>query len=154
LRIVIVEGNGAVNVIARNQVRSRQIVVRVDDETGKPVSGAPVFFRMPDPNVAGGTIRGQSAVSVLTGVAGLAKLAFQPNRLAGTFDIEIIVSSQGRSASTFVTETNLQSAAHTAGHDKLWRFVGFGAATLTVAVLLANPSRSTPSIPPARRPPG
>lgn len=154
LRIVIVEGDGAVNVIARNQVRSRQIVVRVDDDAGKPVSGATVSFRMPASNEAGGKIGGQSAVSVLTDIAGLAKITFQPNGLAGTFDIGINVSSQGRSASTFVSQTNLQSAANVTGHDKLWRFLGFGAAALAVAVLLANPSRSTPGIPPARRPPG
>jgi hypothetical protein len=38
----------------------------------------------------------------------------------------------------------------TSSHDKLWRFLGFGAAALTVAVLLANPSRSTPNPPPVR----
>jgi len=148
LRIVILEGDGVINVISKNQVRSRRIVLRVDDDAGKPVSGATVSFQMPDANEPGGTIGGQSAASVVTGVAGLARMTFQPNQLAGTFDVEIIVSSQGRSASTFVTETNLQYPAHSVGHDKLWRFVGLGAAALTVAVLLANPSRSTPNAPP------
>ena len=148
LQIVILEGDGVINVISRNQVRTRRITLRVDDDAGTPVNGATVSFRMPAANEPGGTIGGQTAASVVTGVAGLARITFQPNQLAGTFDVEIIVGSQGRSASTFVTQTNLQYAAHSIGHDKLWRFLGFGAAALTVAVLLANPSRSTPSPPP------
>jgi hypothetical protein len=150
LRIVILEGDGVINVISRNQVRTRRIALRVDDDAGKPVGGTTVSFRMPAANEPGGAIGGQTAASVITGVAGLARVTFQPNQLAGTFDVGIIVSSQGRSASTFVTETNLQSAANSIGHDKLWRFLGFGAAALTVAVLLANPSRSTPNAPPVR----
>jgi hypothetical protein len=150
LRIVILDGDGVINVIAKNQVRSRRIALRVDNDAGKPVSGATVSFRMPAANEPGGTIGGQTAASVVTGVAGLARMTFQPNQLAGTFDVEIIVSSQGGSASTFVTETNLQSAANSIGHDKLWRLLGLGAAALTVAVLLANPSRSTPNAPPVR----
>jgi hypothetical protein len=154
LRVVILEGDGVINLISKNQVRPRRIALRVDDDAGKPVSGATVSFRMPAANEPGGTIGGQNEASVITGVAGLARITFQPNQLAGTFDVEVIVSFRGRSASTFVTETNLQYAAHSTGHDKLWRLLGLGAAALTVAVLLANPSRSTPGIPPVRRPPG
>ena len=148
LRIVILEGDGVINVISRNQVRPRQIALRVDDDAGKPVSGATVSFRVPAADEPGGTIGGQTAASVVTGVAGLARMTFRPNQLVGTFDVDIIVSSQGRSASTFVTETNLQYAAHSIGHDKFWRLLGFGVAALSVAVILANPSRSTPNAPP------
>src|SRR5215470_10709297 len=150
LQIVILEGDGVINVISKNQVRSRRIVLRVDDDAGKPVSGATVSFQMPDANEPGGTMGGQTAASVITGVSGLARITFQPNHLPGTFDVDVNASSQGRSASTFVTETNLQYPAHSIGHDKLWRFLGLGAAALTVAIILANPSRSTPNAPPVR----
>jgi hypothetical protein len=143
LRIVIVQGNGAANTIAKNQPPLRQIAVRVDDDAGKPVSGATVFFQMPPEKDPGGTIGGQSAVSILTGVAGLANITFQPNRLAGTFRVEVSASSQGRSSSAFITETNVQSAASAGGHDKLWRFLGVGAAAVVVAALVADGSSTT-----------
>lgn len=147
LRIVVQEGDGAVNVIRKNQVRARRIAVQVVDGD-KPLSGATVTFRMPAPNEPGGTIRGQTAVSVLTGMGGIAKMTFTPNRLVGTFDVDVIVNSQGRSSATFVTETNVKSAANAIGHDTLWRLIGLGFAAVTVAVLLANPSRSTQKTPP------
>src|SRR5262245_50078917 len=64
LRIVILEGDGVINVISKNRVRSRRIALRVDDDAGKPVSGATVSFQMPDTNEPGGTIGGQTAASV------------------------------------------------------------------------------------------
>src|SRR6516164_6148504 len=88
LRILVVEGNLAVNLIAKNHVSSRQIVVRVVDQTGKPVRGVTVSFQMPPVDEPGGTIGGQSAVSILTDSAGLARVTIQPNQLTGTFDVD------------------------------------------------------------------
>src|SRR5579872_2893176 len=45
LRIVIVEGAGARNVI--QQISARPIIVRIEDQNGQPVSGASVEFRTP-----------------------------------------------------------------------------------------------------------
>src|SRR5215471_11189524 len=47
LRIVILAGDGAVNVIAKKHPPLRQIMIRVVDEAGKPVNKATVLFQMP-----------------------------------------------------------------------------------------------------------
>ena len=147
LRIVIVEGNRAVNVIAKNHAPSRQIVVRVVDQTGRPVRGATVSFEMPPADDPGGTIAGQSAVSRLTGSSGLAKLTFQPNRLPGRFEVEVSASYQGHSSSAAITQINVQAAVSAGSHDKLWRFLGVGAAAAVVTALVANRSSSTTTTP-------
>jgi hypothetical protein len=143
LRILIVDGDGAVNLIANNHAPSRQIVVRVVDEAGKPVNKATVFFKMPPAKEPGGTIGGRSTASGLTDRAGLAKFTFQPNRLAGTFEVEVSASSQGHSSSAVLTQNNLRSAVTAGGHDKLWRFVGVGAAAAAVMALVVTRSSST-----------
>lgn len=154
LRIVIVEGNGAVNVIAKNHTPSRQIVVRVVDEAGIRVSGATVFFQMPPANDPGGMIGGQSAISSLTSNAGLAKIAFQPNRLAGRFEVEVSASYQGHSSSAAITQINVQAAINAGGHDKLWRSLGVGAAAAVVTALVVNRSSSTTTTPIKQSPRG
>jgi hypothetical protein len=154
VRIVVEEGNLAVNVIAKNHVPSRQIVVRVVDQTGKPVRGVTVSFQMPPVDEPGGTIGGQSAVSSLTGSAGLVRVTIQPNQLAGTFDIEVSASYQRDSSSATITQFNVQAAGNAAGHDKLWRFLGLGAATAVVTALVASRSSSTTATPVKQSPRG
>jgi hypothetical protein len=154
LRIVIVAGDGAVNIVAKKLVPSRQIIVRVVDEAGRPVKGADLLFQMPPSNEPGGTIGGQSAVSSLTDSAGLATIAFQPNRLAGKFEVEVRASYQGYSSSAAITQTNSQAAISAGGHDKLWRFLGVGAAVAVVTALVANRSSSTTATPVKQSPRG
>jgi hypothetical protein len=154
LRIVIVAGDGAVNVIAKKHPPSRQIMIRVVDEAGKPVNKATVFFQMPPANGPGGTIGGQCTVSCLTDSAGLAKMTFEPNRLAGTFEVEVTARSQGYSSSEVITQTNVQSTVSGGGHDRLWRFLGVGAAAAVVTALVATRSSSTTATPVKQSPRG
>jgi hypothetical protein len=154
LRIVIVAGDGAVNVIAKNHAPPRQIIIRVLDEAGKPVNEAIAFFQMPPAKDPGGTIVGQSAVSRLTDSAGLAKITFEPNRLPGTFEVEVTVRSQGHSSSAVITQINVQSAVSAGGRDRLWRCLGVGAAAAVVAALLATRSSSTTATPVKQSPRG
>lgn len=51
LKIVIVEGEGAINNI-RQRV-AREPVVAIEDEARRPVAGAEVVFRLPDTDPAG-----------------------------------------------------------------------------------------------------
>jgi hypothetical protein len=154
LRIVIVEGNYAVNLIGKNHVPSRQIVVRVVDEAGRPVRGATVSFQMPPADEPGGTIGGQCAVSRPTDSSGLARIAIQPNQLAGTFDVEVSASYQGDSSSAIVTQFNVQATGNAARRDKLWRLLGVGAAAAVVTALVANRSASTTTTPVKQSPRG
>jgi len=113
LRVVVLEGDGVVNTIGKDRMPPQQITVRVEDEAGKPVSGATVFFQLPSGEVPvpGGSIGDKAAAAVLSDSVGLAKMTFQPNKLAGTFKIDITASLQGATASALVTQTNEQLGA-------------------------------------------
>ena len=154
LRIVVLAGDGAINVVAKKHPPSRQIMIRVIDDAGKPVDKATVFFQMPPAKDPGGTINGQSAVSCLTDSAGLAKITFEPNRIAGTFEVEVTARSQGYSSSEVITQINVQSAVIASGHDRLWRFLGVGAAAAVVTALVATRSSSTTATPVKQSPRG
>jgi hypothetical protein len=154
LQIVILAGDGAINVIAKKHPPLRQIMIRVIDDAGRPVDKATVFFQMPPANGPGGTIGGQCAVSCLTDSAGLAKMTFEPNRLAGTFEVQVSVSFQGHSSSGVISQTNVQSAVSGGGHDRFWRLLGVGAAAAVVTALVATRSSSTTATPVKQSPRG
>jgi hypothetical protein len=154
LRIVIVAGDGGVNVIAKNHRPSRQLIIRVVNEAGRPVRGATVFFQMPPANDPGGTIGGQSAVSSVTDSAGLAETAFRPNQHPGRFEVQVGASYQGQSAYAAIAQINVQTALSRGGHDKLWRFLGIGAAAAVVTALLIDRSSSTKGVPVKQSPRG
>ncbi|MEZ5351650.1 MAG: hypothetical protein R2762_03375 [Bryobacteraceae bacterium] len=70
LQIQVLEGEGAVQ--AAGQKALRPITVQITDETGKPVNGAAVSFRLPGEEVTGVFGNGLKSNVVVTGVDGRA----------------------------------------------------------------------------------
>jgi hypothetical protein len=109
LNIVVVEGEGAINNI--KQRTSREVIVEVQDENHKPVAGAAVLFLLPGDGPGGAFVGGSKSTTLVTNSAGRATMpTMQPNQAAGSFKINVNVSSQGRTASTTISQSNAVGA--------------------------------------------
>src|SRR5262245_13376269 len=115
LRIVILEGDGAINNI--RQRTAREPIVQVEDENRKPVAGAMVLFTLPDSGPGGVFPNGSKTLVTYTDPKGQAKAkGLKPNSIAGSYQIAINVTSQGMKASAVIGQTNaMAAAAATAG---------------------------------------
>jgi hypothetical protein len=114
LRIVIVEGDGAINNI-RQRV-NREPIVQVEDENHKPVAGAVVLFFLPDSGPSGTFTNGTKMMTVTTDAQGRASASsVRPNNQAGPMQIRVTASFQGMTASAVISQTNVLGAAAAAG---------------------------------------
>ncbi len=96
LHIRIVEGEGSVYSI--NSRATRGLLVQVTDETGKPVEGATVSFRLPDEGPSGTFTGGGTSDIVKTKADGLAQVwGMRWNKTPGSFQIRMTaVKDQAR----------------------------------------------------------
>ena len=131
LRIVVQEGQAAVNVLASNSAVSP--VVEVRDKNDKPVVGARVFFVLPKEGPRALFADGGNSVSVATGRDGRAKAAAMRPVGIGKFEIAIQADYRGQIASSTITQTNVET---TAGVESTPApLAGQGAAALRIQVL-------------------
>ncbi|HEU0004812.1 MAG TPA: hypothetical protein VFS12_02370, partial [Terriglobia bacterium] len=114
LRIVILEGEGAINNI--RQRTAREPIVQVEDENRKPVAGAMVLFTLPDSGPGAVFPNGSRSLITYTDPKGQAKAnGLKPNSIAGAYQITVNVTSQGLKASTVIGQTNVLAATAVAG---------------------------------------
>jgi hypothetical protein len=114
LRIVILEGEGAINNI--RQRTAREPIVQVEDENRKPVAGAMVLFTLPDSGPGAVFPNGSKTLITYTDPKGQAKAkGLKPNSIAGAYQIAVNVTSQGMKASALIGQTNILTAAAAAG---------------------------------------
>jgi hypothetical protein len=110
LNIVIVEGEGAINNIRLRT--AREPIVRVEDENHKPVAGAVVVFALSNQGASGSFTGGAHSLSVVTDSQGQAAArGFHPNNVQGQYQMHVTASSNGRTANTNITESNVVAAA-------------------------------------------
>jgi hypothetical protein len=106
LRIVIVEGDGAINNV-RQRV-NREPVVQVEDENRKPIAGAVVVFFLPDQGPSGSFVNGSKTLTVTTDNQGQAAArGIKFNNQTGQLQIRVTASFQGLTASAIITQTNV-----------------------------------------------
>src|SRR5437868_168394 len=94
LRVVVIEGDGAINNIRLQ--RAKEPVVRVETESGNPIAGAVVHFSAPTQGP--GAVFGDSGPTqtVVTDGDGRATgRGLRPNRTAGQFEIRVTASFVG-----------------------------------------------------------
>jgi hypothetical protein len=105
LKILVIEGEGAINNIQLGS--GREPVVEVRDESDRPVSGAKVTFALPERG-PGGTFFGASrTVTVPTNEQGRAAgTGFRPNLQEGRFQIQVTAHSGERTATAVINQTN------------------------------------------------
>jgi hypothetical protein len=151
LQIAVVEGEGVVHSIKESQPRN--LIVRVEDETGRPVAGAAVTFLLPELGASGTFPDGKTSLSTVTDQKGEAiARGLRPNSAQGTFQIRVTVSSEGRTANATINQTNAMSVnapARRSGSGKWIAILAIvGGAGGALAASRAG-SKGGPAAPPA-----
>ena len=111
LKIVVIEGEGAVNIIQQKTAVSPLVEVR--DRNNNPVSGAVVTFTIQG-GYSAAVAGGAQTVSITTNAAGRAAMAALNPVNPGTFQIQVQAAFQGQTAAAAITQTNVMTAAQAA----------------------------------------
>ena len=160
LKIVVVQGEGALN-----NIRSRTAtapVVEVRDDHDKPVTGAEVVFQLPAAGPGGvfnGWMRTQTTRTDAQGRATATGLT--PNDEEGRFNIKVTASEGKRTATAVIAQSNSRTGGSTTqkagrSHKTLWIVLGVAVVGGIVAAIAATRggSSSTPSTTPVTITPG
>ena len=130
LQIHVLEGDGAVYGLGSRATKG--VTVQVTDETGKPVDGATVSFRLPDDG-PGGNFSNNSKTEIATtqadGRAGV--WGMQWNKTAGAFEVHITAAKGQARAGTvcalYLREGQTPEAGSGHGSHR-WLWVALAAA--------------------------
>jgi hypothetical protein len=109
LRIVVIAGEDAVNVI--QQKTAVAPIVEVRDRNNLPVAGASVVFTL---NGSGATFAGARTLTVVTNAAGQATAAGLTPTTAGAINISATATFQGQTATIAIAQSNVLTAAEAA----------------------------------------
>ncbi len=154
IKIVIQEGQGAINNI--QQHRAKEPVVQVTHEDGEPVRQASVTFQLPETGPGGTFADGNKMLTVQADEKGVAVgRGLRPNPIAGRFQIRVTASFQGATASAVISEINAQPAATGGGGSKKFLIIALigGAAAGGLAAALGGKSSSSSSVGTVSAPP-
>ena len=110
LKIVVIEGENAVNII--QQKTAVRPVVEIRDENDLPVSGATVTFTITGGRTA--TFAGAQSVSVTTNAAGRATISALNPVTSGTVRMQVQAAFQSQTATATIAQTNVVTAAEAA----------------------------------------
>lgn len=154
LRIVIVEGEGAINNI-KDRV-NREPIIQVEDENHKPIAGAAVVFALPNQGPGGVFANGTRTLTVTTNAQGRAVAAgIRRNDLNGQMQIRVTASFAGQTATAVITQNNMAAASvpstglgTTAKVLLILGIAGGAAAGAVVATRGGSSSSSTTTPPP------
>jgi hypothetical protein len=152
LQIRVIEGEGVAYSLGGRATRG--VTVQVTDETGKPIEGASVSFRLPDEGPSGTFSTGSRAEIATTKADGKASAwGMQWNRTEGPFEIRITaVKGQARAGTVcpvYLSKTSSESDAPAPklarNHKWLWITVAVaGGAAVAVAIAAVAGKSSTP----------
>jgi hypothetical protein len=106
LKIVVIKGEDAVNVIQQKSAVAP--IVEVRDRNDLPVAGATVVFTV---NGSGATFAGAQTLSVVTNAAGQATAAGLTPTAAGAVNISATAAFQGQTAAVTISQSNVLTAA-------------------------------------------
>ena len=107
LRIVVIEGEDAVNII--QQKTAVAPVIEVRDRNNLPVSGASVTFAVSGPGAS--FAGGAQTITVVTNAAGQATAAGLTPTAAGAINISATASFEGQTAIATIAQSNVMTAA-------------------------------------------
>ncbi len=108
LRIVVIEGEGAVNIL--QQKTAVAPIVEIRDRNNLPVSGAAVTFTLSGGNTAT-FAGGLQTLTVTTNAAGRAAVSALNPLGAGAVQINVSAAFQGQTVMTVIAQTNVLTAA-------------------------------------------
>jgi len=156
LQVHVVEGDGAVYGLGSRATRG--ITVRVTDETGKPIDGATVSFRLPDEGPTGTFSTGARGEIAVTRPDGRAAVwGMQWNKTPGRFEMRI-TAVKGQTRAGTVCQQYLTDAPEKAtqgsrigprnNHKWIWiglALAGAAGAAVAATALGGKPSASSSS---------
>jgi hypothetical protein len=148
LKIVALEGDGAINNIQLN--RAKEPVVEVLDADNAPVQNATVTFLLPEMGPSAAFADDSRILTTITDERGRAVgRGLHPNKVPGQFQIRVSASFAGQTARLDITQTNAQPAAAVrAGSSKkfLWiALVGAAAAGGAFAAMGSSSAAASPA---------
>ena len=162
LQIRVLEGEGVAYPLGGRATRG--VTIQVTDETGKPVEGSTVSFRLPEEGPSGTFSNGSRAEIATTRADGKASAwGMQWNRTEGSFEIRITaVKGQARAGTVCAVYLSKLNASVESGssapvkiarnHKWLWIAVGVAGAAVAVVAVTAVAGKSTPPIGPTVTP--
>jgi hypothetical protein len=110
LRIIVLEGEGAINNIREHTAHAP--VIRVLDAEERPVVGATVNFLLPDLGASGYFPEGRTNFTTRTDTDGQAVArGLRPNNVAGRFQIRVSAASGSHRGTATITQVNVAPAA-------------------------------------------
>jgi hypothetical protein len=152
LKIIVLEGNDAVNSITRNVAIPP--VVEVRDADNRPIEGASVTFELPSSGPGAffpGRVLTKTVITNSQGQA--AATGLMPNGQAGSFDITVTAKFGNETRTTLIRQTNstgeaLLRAGKPSGFPwkKVLLISGGAAAAAVTAILLTRDGNSTPTV--------
>ncbi|HVN80176.1 MAG TPA: carboxypeptidase-like regulatory domain-containing protein [Terriglobia bacterium] len=110
LKIIVLEGEGAINNI--QQRTAREPIIQVQDENNRPVAGALVLFALPE-NGAGGSFANDTRTYMTTTDAQGNAVAhgLKPNKTEGAYQIAVTVTLQSLKATAMINQSNVAGGA-------------------------------------------
>ncbi|MEW5977106.1 MAG: hypothetical protein AB1898_14995 [Acidobacteriota bacterium] len=146
LRILILEGEGAINNI--RQRTAREPVVQVEDENRKPVAAAMVLFTLPDSGAGAVFPNGAKTLIAYTDEKGQAKAqGLKPNGTAGPYQIAVVATANGLKATAVIHQSNVLAAAVAAGgiSAKLIAILAIAGGAAAAGAVAARGGGNTPA---------
>jgi hypothetical protein len=141
LKIVVVEGEDAVNIIQQRTAVAP--IVEVRDRNNLPVAGVAVAFAIIGTTAS---FPGGQALVVTTDVAGRATAGGLTPTANGAFQIDVTATYQGQTATTTITQTNFATVQEAAQAGRTPSQSGSGASAATAGVgATAGAVRATPA---------
>ena len=150
LKIIVLEGDGAINDVDTRTAMSP--VVEVRDENNRPVEGAQVVFRLPASGPGGVFTGGKPSFTTKTNLQGQAQAA--PIILSsqkGRFNIQVSAAIGNRIGEAVISQSTLSNVPSERVRVRRfgwwkWAAIGGGAAAVTAVVLLTRGGDDAPSI--------
>jgi hypothetical protein len=130
LKIVVIAGEGAVNII--QQKTAVAPIIEVRDRNNLPVSGVSVTFTV---SGSGATFKSGSTLTSVTNAAGQATAAGLTPIAAGAVLINVTAALQGQMATAAITQTNFATAAQAAAAAGTAAAGGGGISGLTIGII-------------------
>lgn len=146
LRVVVVEGEGAINNI--REQRAREPVVRVMDAEFRPVPGASVTFLTTELGASATFPSGHSLTTVSDEKGEAVGRGLRPNNVAGPFQIRVTAAWGGQTATAVINQTNAAPVAVRKASSKkalIALIVGGGAAAGAAVAFTSRKSASASS---------
>ena len=142
LKIIVVQGEGALNNIRQRTVVAP--VVEIRDDNDKPVAGAEVVFQLPAAGPGGvfnGWMRTQTTRSDAQGRA--AATGMTPNEEEGRFNIKVTATEGKRTATAVIAQSNSRTGGNTTAksgksHKTLYIVLGIMAVGAIIGIVAAT----------------